>query len=82
MAKKKAAAQAEKKSGFTFSATIDMDGKEVEINYQFKRAQFKLNKKLIVVADLFDENGAAKAESAEILSHLIEINSGIIQKID
>lgn len=82
MAKKKAAAKAEKSAGYVFSATIEVEGKEVAVNYQFKRKQFLLKKKLILVADLFDANGAAKEESGDLLAYLIEINSGIIQKID
>lgn len=81
-AEKAVQAKSEKKGKFIFSATIEMAGKEVGVNFEFKRKQFFLKKQLIQVADLFDESGNAKKESADILSHLIEINSGIIQKID
>jgi hypothetical protein len=82
MSKKKAAANEPKKSGFVFSATIEVDDKEVEVNYGFTASQFKLNKQLVKVADLFDEEGKAKESSAEVLGHLIAINSGIITQID
>lgn len=82
MSKKKASANEPKKAGFVFSATIEVDGKEAEVNFGFTAPQFKLNKQLVKVADLFDEEGNAKAESAELMAHLIAINSGIITKLD
>jgi hypothetical protein len=73
--------KAEKKA-FNFSATIEEGDKEVVINYQFVQTRFKLNKQVIEVADLFDENGEAKESATEIFSHLVVIDSGLIQKID
>jgi hypothetical protein len=79
---KKATAKPTEKAPFTFSATIEEGDKEVINNYQFVGKRFKLNKLVIEVADLFDENGEAKESAAEIFSHLVVIDSGLIKKID
>ena len=82
MAKKSAPKEKAEKAPFTFSATLEEGGKEITVNYQFVGKRFKLNKLVIEVADLFDENGVAKESAAEIFSHLVVIDSGLIKTID
>ena len=82
--KKNTASNPEKKSKkpiYSFDSSIENEeGKEEKVSYFFLRDRFKVNKKVIEVASLFDAKGKAKEESVDILSHLVLIRSGVIKK--